>query len=1059
MDLPCPEWQDHAVKKWKCLSSAQKQAFTSSSEPSDIFSFCFSILNREDAEFLIRLSQRCLIHKDPTAARSYRQQGNACFKERRYTQAALLYSQGLCQADPGSEERALCYANRSATLLHLKHYQECLKDITRALSCDYPKNLHPKLLGRRAECLSRLEGGGGEAGTPCPSDTPGGLTHKGTTESQGLREKQGLVLLPSASPAVALQFDPSRGRHLVAVSGIAAGEAVLEEEAFACVLIPGTGAKVRLEKPNQEAGTEDWHCHRCLSKVVAPVPCQGCCYARYCGEGCQEQAWEGYHKAECPLGGELLALGVLAQLALRVALVAGLEEVLGAQEQMNGRATGLRAAVVGSAGRLSCSGGIPEEAGELKGMDPLRNVGEGSHGVGASKENGLTPSKPNQEAGTEDWHCHRCLSKVVAPVPCQGCCYARYCGKGCQEQAWEGYHKAECPLGGELLALGVLAQLALRVALVAGLEEVLGAQEQMNGRATGLRAAVVGSAGRLSCSGGIPEEAGELKGMDPLRNVDEGSHGVGASKENGDSLQEKGLLEIDKTLQSNDAPVETGAPARADPQQGGLDPGRGVAAPLILPGCDSAGRYLGSSYLSVHHLLPHSQRHSPALRFLCGVTIATLCQRLQEEGPLPDTWGGAKSFSQSVEKGAADESSALSREQQNSSQSDEDRGENSGSVGQSEKEERREPSPELSMLGTAALRHMLQLRCNAQAVTAVRDSGRGRSTVESSAQVRIATAIFPTLSLLNHSCSPNTWPHRSRMPVCERRRLLEEQYFFLCQCAACYEEQGSGGKGQPAKLDGVRCTRCGSPVQSVQGSQEQYCCSLGSCGLALSRLELSRKLLGIQEEIQKAVELIERDRPDRAVKGLRACEGRVKGFLSQTHPVQGEIADSLARAYAVMGQWEQAAAQLSRSVEVVRSQYGDDSVELGHQLFKLAQLHFNGRSVPQALSVIPEAQRILTLHCGPGFELVQWEQAAAQLSRSVEVVRSQYGDDSVELGHQLFKLAQLHFNGRSVPQALSVIPEAQRILTLHCGPGFELVQVLQEMELCLRGVLQSQRTA
>ncbi|XP_041097218.1 SET and MYND domain-containing protein 4 [Polyodon spathula] len=853
MDLPCPEWRDLVLRKWERLSSAQKRAFTSSSEPSDIFSFCFSVLNHEDAEFLIGLSQSRPVHKDPTAARSYREQGNASFKERHYTQAALLYSQGLCQAAPGSEERALCYANRSAALLHLKHYQECLKDISRALSCGYPKNLHPKLLGRRAECLSRLEGGGGEASSgeasaPCPSDTTGGLTHKVTTESQGLQEEQGLVLLPSACPAVALQFDPSRGRHLMAVSRIAAGEAVLEEEAFACVLIPGTGAKVRLEKPNQKAGTEDWHCHRCLSKVVAPVPCQGCCYARYCGEECQGQAWEGYHKTECPLGGALLTLGVLAQLALRVALVAGLEEVLGAQEQMSGRAAGLRTAVVGSASKLGCSGGAAEEAGELKGTDPLGNVGEGSQGVGASKGNG-------------------------------------------------------------------------------------------------------------------------------------------------DSLQEKELSEIDKTLAA-----ETGPPARADPQQGGLDPGRGVAAPLVLPGCDSAGRYLGSSYLSVHHLLPHSQRHSPALRFLCGVTIAMLCQRLQEEGPLPDTWGGAKSFSQPVEKGAVGESSALSQEQQNSSQSDEDRGENSGSVGQSEKEECREPSPELSMLGTAALRHMLQLRCNAQAVTAVRDSGRGQSTVESSAQVRIATAIFPTLSLLNHSCSPNTsatfrantvtvrasqpigagqellhcyGPHRSRMPVCERRRLLEEQYFFLCQCAACCEEQGSEGKGQLAELLGVRCTRCGSPVESIQGSQEQYCCSQGSCGLALSRLELSRKLLGIQEEIQKAVELIERDRPDRAVKGLRACQGRVKGFLSQTHPVQGEIADSLARAYAVMGQWEQAAAQLSCSVDVVRSQYGDDSVELGHQLFKLAQLHFNGHSVPQALSVIPEAQRILTLHCGPAFELVQ----------------------------------------------------------------------------------------
>lgn len=35
-------------------------------------------------------------------------------------------------------------------------------------------------------------------------------------------------------------------------------------------------------------------------------------------------------------------------------------------------------------------------------------------------------------------------------------------------------------------------------------------------------------------------------------------------------------------------------------------------------------------------------------------------------------------------------------------------------------------------------------------------TGAANSPVQSSREIRIATAIFPTLSLLNHSCCPNT---------------------------------------------------------------------------------------------------------------------------------------------------------------------------------------------------------------------------------------------------------------------------------------------------------------
>lgn len=42
------------------------------------------------------------------------------------------------------------------------------------------------------------------------------------------------------------------------------------------------------------------------------------------------------------------------------------------------------------------------------------------------------------------------------------------------------------------------------------------------------------------------------------------------------------------------------------------------------------------------------------------------------------------------------------------------------------------------------------------------------------------------------------------------------------------------------------------------------------------------------------------------------------------------------------GDWKNAASHLERSAATIAHQYGQDSVELGHQLFKLAQLHFNG---------------------------------------------------------------------------------------------------------------------
>ena len=68
----------------------------------------------------------------------------------------------------------------------------------------------------------------------------------------------------------------------------------------------------------------------------------------------------------------------------------------------------------------------------------------------------------------------------------------------------------------------------------------------------------------------------------------------------------------------------------------------------------------------------------------------------------------------------------------------------------------------MAKLGGLLLRHILQLVCNAHAITSVQTESHTESSehassegsVSSTEQTRVATAIYPTASLMNHSCDP-----------------------------------------------------------------------------------------------------------------------------------------------------------------------------------------------------------------------------------------------------------------------------------------------------------------
>lgn len=205
-------------------------------------------------------------------------------------------------------------------------------------------------------------------------------------------------------------------------------------------------------------------------------------------------------------------------------------------------------------------------------------------------------------------------------------------------------------------------------------------------------------------------------------------------------------------------------------------------------------------------------------------------------------------------------------------------------------------------------------------------------------------------------------PHSNRMGTQERQRLLQQQYHFLCECEACSMQEELLIESSRNE-SGLLCSKCKGALKKNKGNG--FACSLLSCGHQISSADVHHRLQEVMVALEKAVELMEREFPVEALHLLKRTSSQSGLVLGETHPLQGELADAIARAYASMGDWKNAATHLEQSAVATSSQYGKDSLELGQQLFKLVQLHFNGGAREPALSVIPKVRQILSLHCGP----------------------------------------------------------------------------------------------
>ncbi|GAB6021414.1 hypothetical protein CHUAL_004023 [Chamberlinius hualienensis] len=251
-------------------------------------------------------------------------------------------------------------------------------------------------------------------------------------------------------------------------------------------------------------------------------------------------------------------------------------------------------------------------------------------------------------------------------------------------------------------------------------------------------------------------------------------------------------------------------------------------------------------------------------------------------------------------------------------------------------------------VGSVCLRHIQQLICNANAITGLcRESSVGKGGVEIETQERIATAIYPSASLMNHSCEPNIissymgnviivkaanniscndeifncyGPHYLRLARSDRMEALLQQYYFECSCQHCSAE--------PKKLyETYRCKSCGGSIS------ENSTCSQCHSLFADSKTFVQQYQQSLTY-FKKSKMFYEQDDLKESLNLIRQCVHIQNSVLFQCHPQLLISLDFAARVSAELEIYDLSADFLRQTLSITEKLYGNRSIELANELQK-----------------------------------------------------------------------------------------------------------------------------
>ena len=267
------------------------------------------------------------------------------------------------------------------------------------------------------------------------------------------------------------------------------------------------------------------------------------------------------------------------------------------------------------------------------------------------------------------------------------------------------------------------------------------------------------------------------------------------------------------------------------------------------------------------------------------------------------------------------------------------------------------------LLGGVLLKHILQLIGNGHAISATENIEHSFGLAFE--DKRIATAIYPTVSLMNHSCDPNVsavydkgllivraakpipegqevmncyGPHCKRMSTKERQIALMEQYFFKCECNPCLT-----GKEDLSRA--LKCNHCNDAI--ISEDEKNFCQNCKETDFDIKSMvsEVERGLTLLSDGSKLIDEQNWTESEAKLLQSLRILET----VLYSKNRNLGKVLDELSRLYSLMKNWSKAVEYCRESVDIVSEVFGETSAELMNELIKLSELQFELFNSNQAL--------------------------------------------------------------------------------------------------------------
>ncbi|XP_059487045.1 SET and MYND domain-containing protein 4-like [Neocloeon triangulifer] len=297
--------------------------------------------------------------------------------------------------------------------------------------------------------------------------------------------------------------------------------------------------------------------------------------------------------------------------------------------------------------------------------------------------------------------------------------------------------------------------------------------------------------------------------------------------------------------------------------------------------------------------------------------------------------------------------------------------------------------------GSKVMKHITQLVCNGNAITS-HLFGQDRMTVagpilQEEKQVRVATAIFPSASMMNHSCDPNILTsyfgnsviskavrdikageevfncygiYYRAMRTEKRQRHLKEQYMFDCKCLPC---QRSVDFLDSEGIHSLMCVKCKGPAIAQNG--DSICLK---CDHIFTNEEMDLVMENVNTEkvlLQESQELHRSGAFDKLNKNKIKYVNHLKSFL---HPNNCQIAqaiDQLAMLYVRKGNYIAAWNLMEECLTLAKAQYGSDGIEVAGVISTMM-------SIAQAITSSEVTNEILKLtekaivHCEVGLKIM-----------------------------------------------------------------------------------------